>query len=59
VEAENGQIVNAKTKQPFALSDTCVEYGPTVAFDEEATKAARQAVNDFVISILKPERPPS
>ncbi|MDR6472184.1 dienelactone hydrolase [Paraburkholderia graminis] len=59
VEAENGQIVNAKTKKPFALSDSCVEYGPTVAFDEEATKAARQAVNDFVMSILKPERSPS
>jgi len=53
-EAENGVIVNVKTKQPFTWADPCVEYGPTVAYDEKATTEARRAVKDFVTATLKP-----
>jgi dienelactone hydrolase len=53
-EAENGVIVNVKTRQPFTWADTCVEYGPTLAYDEKAATEARRAVNDFVTATLKP-----
>ena len=53
-EAENGVIVNIKTKQPFTYADPCVEYGPTVAYDEKATTEARKAVKDFLNATLKP-----
>jgi len=54
VEAENGVIVNVKTKQPFTYADPCVEYGPTLAYNEKAATEARRAVKDFVTTILKP-----
>jgi len=53
-EAENGVIVNVKTKQPFTYADPCVEYGPTLAYDEKASTEARKAVKDFVTTTLKP-----
>ncbi len=53
-EAENGVIVNVKTKQPFTYADPCVEYGPTLAYDEKASTQARRAVKDFVSTTLKP-----
>jgi dienelactone hydrolase len=53
-EAENGVIVNVKTKQPFTWADPCVEYGPTVAYNEKASTEARRAVKDFVATTLKP-----
>jgi len=53
-EAENGVIVNVKTKQPFTYADPCVEYGPTLAYDKNASTEARRAVKDFVIATLKP-----
>jgi dienelactone hydrolase len=53
-EAENGVIVNVKTKQPFTWADPCVEYGPTVAYNEKASTEARRAVKDFVTTTLKP-----
>jgi dienelactone hydrolase len=54
VEAQDGVIVNAATKQPFTYADPCVEYGPTIAYNEVAAAAARKAVREFVISTLKP-----
>lgn len=53
-EAENGVIVNIKTKQPFTYADPCVEYGPTLAYNEKAFTEARRAVKDFVTATLKP-----
>ncbi len=53
-EAENGVIVNVKTKQPFTWTDPCVEYGPTLAYNEQAATEARKAVRDFVTKTLKP-----
>lgn len=59
VEGENGQIFNAKTKQPFSYNDPCVERGATIAYDETAAKAARRAVAELVAATLKPVRPPN
>jgi dienelactone hydrolase len=53
-EAENGVIVNVKTKQPFTWADPCVEYGPTVAYNEKAATEAKKAVKDFITTTLKP-----
>ena len=53
-EAEDGVIVNAKTRQPFTYSDPCVEYGPTIAYDEKASTEARKAVKDFLMATLNP-----
>ena len=53
-EAQDGVIINAKTKQPFTYADPCVEYGPTIAFDEQAYSDARRAVRELVTSVLKP-----
>lgn len=54
VEDHDGMILNARTKQPFTYADPCVEYGPTVAYDENAAAASRKAVRELVISTLKP-----
>jgi dienelactone hydrolase len=53
-EAENGVIVNVKTKQPFTWADPCVEYGATIAYDEKAATEARRAVKDFLTTTFKP-----
>ncbi|MCX5889394.1 MAG: dienelactone hydrolase family protein [Deltaproteobacteria bacterium] len=53
-EAENGVIVNVKTKLPFTSTDPCVEYGPTLVYDEKASTEARRAVKDFITTTLKP-----
>lgn len=53
-EAQDGVVINARTKQPFTYADDCVEYGPTVAFDEKAYTEARKAVGEFLIATLKP-----
>lgn len=53
-ESADGVIVNAKTQQPFTWSDPCVEYGPTIGYDEKASTDARRAVREFVTTVLKP-----
>jgi dienelactone hydrolase len=53
-EAQDGLIINAQTKQAFTYADPCVEYGPTIAYDEKAYTEARRAVREFVTSTLKP-----
>jgi dienelactone hydrolase len=57
-EGDNGQLFNTKTKQPFSYNDPCVERGATVAYDEKAATAARQAVAELVAATLKPVRFP-
>jgi dienelactone hydrolase len=53
-EAQDGVIINAGTKQLFTYADPCVEYGPTVAYDEKAYAEAKKAVRELVTSTLKP-----
>jgi len=54
IELEDGLLVNARTKEPFTYNDRCVERGVTVAYDEQAATAAKQAVRELVIAVLKP-----
>ena len=53
-EAQDGLIINVTTKQPFTYADPCVEYGPTIAYDEKASTEARKAVREFITAVLKP-----
>ena len=53
-EAQDGVIINTRTKQPFSYADPCVEYGPTVAFNESAYAESRKAVREFVLATLRP-----
>ena len=53
-EVDDGVVINTKTRQPFNYADPCVEYGPTVVFDEKAYTESRKAVGEFVLATLKP-----
>ncbi|MBN3776813.1 alpha/beta hydrolase fold domain-containing protein [Burkholderia sp. Ac-20345] len=53
-EVDGGQIINAKTKRPFSYSDSCVERGYTLAYNEKASTEVRNAVRALVIDVLKP-----
>jgi dienelactone hydrolase len=53
-ESPGGVIVNGGTQQPFTYADPCVEYGPTLAYDEKASTEVRKAVKDFVTTALRP-----
>jgi dienelactone hydrolase len=48
-----GQLVNAATKEPFTYKDVCVEKDPHVGFDADASRAAHEAVGDFVRKLFK------
>lgn len=52
-EGDDGQIVNAKTKQVFTLDDPCMERGAQVAYNEAAHKATLAAVKDFLAATFK------
>jgi dienelactone hydrolase len=47
-EGDNGQVLNAKTGQPFSLEDPCVELGPQVAYNAAAHRATVLAVKEFL-----------
>ena len=51
-EGDKGQIVNAKTGQPFMASDPCVEHGVSVQYDGAATAATREAVKAVLTSVF-------
>lgn len=53
-EVENGLLVNAKTRQPFSYSDSCIERGATIVYDESAATKAKAAVGEIVNAVLKP-----
>jgi dienelactone hydrolase len=54
-ETQNGVVVNVKTRQVFSYADPCVEFGPTIAYDEKAHAEALKAVKEFVAAtLLKP-----
>jgi dienelactone hydrolase len=54
-EAQDGVVINAKTTQPFTYADPCVEYGPTLAYDEKASTSVRTAIREFVTDTLRPK----
>ena len=47
-EAAHGEILNLATNKPFTYQDACVELGPTIAYNQEASEKARAAVKDLV-----------
>jgi dienelactone hydrolase len=52
VEGDKGVILNEETKQPFSYADACVEKGPTVAYQEAASKQARKYVRGFLNEVF-------
>jgi len=52
-EESAGVLINAATKEPFTYQDACVERGPHMGHDPDATRQVKQAVKTFVQSILK------
>jgi dienelactone hydrolase len=47
-EKPQGMIINSDTGQPFSLDDPCIERGATIAYNAEATDAARKDVVEFL-----------
>lgn len=52
-EGAGGRILNAETKQQFSYSDSCVQYGVTVAYDENAYTQAREAIKEIIGTALR------
>lgn len=52
-EEPEGVLVNAATKVPFTYQDPCVERGPHIGHDPEATLQAKVAVKALVQSVFK------
>lgn len=52
-EEPMGTLINAATKQPFTYKDSCVERGPHLGYDASAAHAARQAVRQFLRTVVK------
>ncbi len=50
-EAAKGTIINSKTRQPFTYSDPCVEYGPSVLYNEQAHEQAQKTLADLMNSL--------
>jgi dienelactone hydrolase len=48
IEGDDNQILNTETKAPFSYSDSCVEKGPTIAFNEAAYTKAHAFVREFL-----------
>jgi hypothetical protein len=45
---EDSNRLSVATKKLFTYKDECVEKDPHVGFDAEASRAAHQAVGDFL-----------
>jgi dienelactone hydrolase len=52
-EGDNGEILNARTKQPFTLNDPCMERGAQVIYNEISHKATVAAVKEFLTATFK------
>lgn len=50
VEGEGGQLMNARTGQPFSPGDPCVERGTSYLYDEAATSGTREGVKATLTS---------
>jgi len=53
LEATDGTIINSQTGSRFTYADPCVEYGPTIAFNQNAYNKTKQALNKFFTSHFK------
>jgi dienelactone hydrolase len=47
-EKQQGVIINGDTGQPASFNDSCIERGVTIAYNAEATDAARKDVIEFL-----------
>jgi dienelactone hydrolase len=52
-EGDDNQIINRETQKPFSFGDTCVEKGPTVAYNDAASSQARVFVRDFLTQVFQ------
>lgn len=53
LETTNGKIVNAQSGELFTYKDPCVEYGPTIAFNQNAYHQAKETITTLVSSIFQ------
>ena len=51
-ETRDGTIVNTQSRKRFTYSDPCVEYGPTIAFNQNAYDKAKRDLHDFIRTIF-------
>ena len=51
-EKAQGVIINRDTGQPATVNDTCIERGVTIAYNAEATDAARKDVVEFLSNLF-------
>jgi dienelactone hydrolase len=52
-EGEGGVLMNADTQAPFGYKDACIELSPHVGGNPATAEQARQAVTDFLQTLLK------
>ena len=52
-EKQQGVIINNDTGRPATSNDPCIERGVTVAYNAEATDAARKDVVEFITNLFK------
>ncbi|AMN41266.1 dienelactone hydrolase family protein [Rhodoplanes sp. Z2-YC6860] len=52
-EEPAGALINIATKEPFTYRDACVERGPHIGRDLEATRQAKATVSAFVRGVFK------
>jgi dienelactone hydrolase len=51
-EKQPGVIINSDTGQPATANDSCIERGATIAYNAEATAAARKDVVEFLTDLF-------
>jgi dienelactone hydrolase len=51
-EMQQGVIINSDTGQPATPNDPCIERGTTIAYNAEATDAARKDVVEFLSKLF-------
>jgi dienelactone hydrolase len=51
-ERPQGVIINSDTGQPASFNDPCIERGTTIAYNAEATDAARKDVVEFLSKLF-------
>jgi hypothetical protein len=44
--------LNAATGQPFSFDDACIEYGPNLGYDADATAGAKAEVTAFLRALF-------
>ncbi len=52
-EEPAGMLINTATREPFTYQDKCVERGPSMGHDPDATQSAKQAVKEFIKVVFK------